>query len=102
MCNSDNWGTEVLGPRKSITTWNWVRFYRVHSIRYSLPAVTPPASKNRWLCRLAEPGSAPVNVDRLSGPVKAVAAGTYFTCALVANGEMKCWGKSEYGQLGFG
>lgn len=32
----------------------------------------------------------------------ALAAGTYFTCALLDNNTVKCWGNNEYGQLGQG
>ena len=30
------------------------------------------------------------------------AAGTNFTCAILDNGQVKCWGDNEYGQLGLG
>ncbi len=32
--------------------------------------------------------------------VTALALGNYFTCAIVAEGEVKCWGRNDYGQLG--
>jgi alpha-tubulin suppressor-like RCC1 family protein len=32
----------------------------------------------------------------------AVAAGSYHTCALLDNAQVKCWGESEYGRLGLG
>lgn len=31
-----------------------------------------------------------------------VASGQYFTCALLSNGRIKCWGNNQYGQLGQG
>lgn len=33
---------------------------------------------------------------------KAVATGRWHTCALLDNGSVKCWGRSDYGQLGYG
>jgi E3 ubiquitin-protein ligase HERC3 len=33
---------------------------------------------------------------------KSVVAGTSFTCALLANNSVKCWGLNNYGQLGYG
>jgi alpha-tubulin suppressor-like RCC1 family protein len=36
----------------------------------------------------------------LGGPVVQLAAGNYFTCALLSNGDVRCWG-SNFGQLGY-
>ena len=33
---------------------------------------------------------------------KAIAAGTEFTCAILDNSTVKCWGFNQYGQLGLG
>ncbi len=41
------------------------------------------------------------NID-LGGPALQVAAGGSHTCALMANGEVRCWGRGNQGQLGYG
>jgi alpha-tubulin suppressor-like RCC1 family protein len=44
----------------------------------------------------------PVDVSGLPGAATAIAAGTLHSCALLANGRLKCWGANDTGQLGNG
>jgi len=44
----------------------------------------------------------PVTVTGLGGPVHAIAAGTWYTVALMADGTVKAWGLNSAGQLGDG
>ncbi|HML52292.1 MAG TPA: putative Ig domain-containing protein [Propionicimonas sp.] len=46
--------------------------------------------------------TAPTAVSGLTEPVKAVANGTGFSCALTQAGGVYCWGLNNYGQLGHG
>ncbi len=46
--------------------------------------------------------NAPVDVVGLSSPATHVMAGGGFSCALVADGYVQCWGANELGQLGDG
>ncbi|MEK6705535.1 MAG: chromosome condensation regulator, partial [Bdellovibrionota bacterium] len=38
----------------------------------------------------------------VGGDVIQIAAGGYHTCALLSAGNIRCWGRSNYGQLGYG
>jgi alpha-tubulin suppressor-like RCC1 family protein len=44
----------------------------------------------------------PVDVEFLSGGVVAIAAGWGYTCALIQDGGVRCWGSNQFGQLGDG
>src|SRR5262245_7977657 len=44
----------------------------------------------------------PVDVAGLSSGVVQIAAGHGYTCALAADGAVKCWGSNHFGQLGVG
>jgi cysteine-rich repeat protein len=49
-----------------------------------------------------QPGEMPPAAVELGGPAVQVAAGERHTCALLANGTVRCWGSSGNGQLGQG
>src|SRR5690606_29410710 len=38
----------------------------------------------------------------VGGPVVDIAAGTNHTCALLDGGALRCWGRNDVGQLGYG
>jgi alpha-tubulin suppressor-like RCC1 family protein len=42
----------------------------------------------------------PSEVDGLGPGVRAIAAGEDFTCAITADGRVRCWGANYYGQVG--
>ena len=48
--------------------------------------------------------SHPSSIDSfdIGAPVKQVVAGYNFSCALTDTGQVKCWGRNFYGQLGLG
>ncbi len=49
-----------------------------------------------------DPTSSPVDVIGLQDRVTDVSAGSFYTCALMAGGAVKCWGYGLNGQLGIG
>jgi alpha-tubulin suppressor-like RCC1 family protein len=38
----------------------------------------------------------------VGGPAKQLAAGSYYSCALLETGVVRCWGRGNLGQLGYG
>ena len=62
----------------------------------------PYAEGGAWQSiSIHEPPSTAVDLG-LGRTAVAVAAGSYNTCAILDNGEAKCWGHDRYGQLGIG
>ena len=49
-----------------------------------------------------ENSAVPVSVVGLESGAKAITAGDWHNCALMANDGVKCWGDNEFGQLGDG
>jgi len=45
---------------------------------------------------------APTSVTALGSNVAALALGVLYSCALLKDGSVKCWGQNNYGQLGLG
>ena len=45
------------------------------------------------------PVKSPSGTGRLTG-VRTIVGGDYHSCALLTNGQVRCWGYNEYGQLG--
>jgi len=50
----------------------------------------------------ASPGMPPVDVNLGGAEATQIAAGAEHTCALLASGAIRCWGRNANGQLGYG
>lgn len=53
-------------------------------------------------CGLSSCALKVVDASGLAGGVASVAAGRWHSCAVLASGGMRCWGRNTYGQLGNG
>jgi alpha-tubulin suppressor-like RCC1 family protein len=62
---------------------------------------TDPAVCAAWAAYDDTCTLAPVDVPSISGLIT-VSAGTFFTCAVLPGGSVKCWGLGSSGQLGNG
>ncbi|PRQ05521.1 RCC1 domain-containing protein [Enhygromyxa salina] len=58
-------------------------------------------NKTNWGDQGNEPPSALTPIS-LGGPAKAISAGDEFSCALLEDGTVRCWGSNDIGQLGLG
>ena len=70
-----------------------------------MPALERQASEDgAYHERGDDPGEMGVSLPAvdLGGPALAVVAGGFHTCALLANGSVKCWGANPTGNLGLG
>ncbi|MFW6058237.1 MAG: RCC1 domain-containing protein, partial [Persicimonas sp.] len=50
----------------------------------------------------AESKPASAGTVYLGAPATAIAAGSYHSCALLEDGQVRCWGYNDHGQLGYG
>ena len=58
-------------------------------------------TSHQYNTQLTAPSSTPIDLGTGRTAV-AVSAGAQHTCAILDNGDLKCWGRDYYGQLGDG
>jgi alpha-tubulin suppressor-like RCC1 family protein len=73
------------------------------------PVVTPAPGQTATPVVTVAPGATPTpvasggtTIPNISGSAVALVAGNGFACALISDGNVKCWGKNDKGQLGTG